>query len=93
MAITPDGPRGPAERVKPGIVAAAQHAGVPVVPATARPSRAWWLSTWDRFCIPKPFATIHVTYGAPVGIAAGKPGLRSGMEAVERGLSAIGTAP
>ncbi len=92
VAITPDGPRGPAERVKPGIVAAAQHAGVPVVPATARPSRAWWLSSWDRFCIPQPFATIDVTYGAPLGIGPGKAGLRSGMEAVERGLNAIAAA-
>ncbi len=28
VAMTPDGPRGPAERVQPGAVAAAQHAGV-----------------------------------------------------------------
>jgi lysophospholipid acyltransferase (LPLAT)-like uncharacterized protein len=89
VAITPDGPRGPAQRVKPGVVAAAQHAGVPVVPAMARPSRAWWLSTWDRFCIPKPFATIEVVYGAPLGIGPGKTGLRAGMDAVERGLNAL----
>lgn len=89
VAITPDGPRGPAQRVKPGIVAAAQHAGVPVVPATAQPSRAWWLSSWDRFCIPKPFATIDVEYGPPLDIGAGKEGLRHGIDAVERGLNAL----
>jgi len=89
VAITPDGPRGPAQRVKPGIVAAAQHAGVPVVPATARPSSAWRLSSWDRFCIPKPFAVIDVEYGPPVGIGPGKEGLRAGVEAVQRGLDAI----
>jgi lysophospholipid acyltransferase (LPLAT)-like uncharacterized protein len=92
VAITPDGPRGPAQRVKPGIVAAAQHAGVPVVPATARPSRAWQLSSWDRFCIPKPFATIDVVYGAPLGIGPGKAGLRAGIDAVERGLNALADA-
>jgi lysophospholipid acyltransferase (LPLAT)-like uncharacterized protein len=92
VAITPDGPRGPAQRVKPGIVAAAQHAAVPVVPATARSSRAWWLSTWDRFCIPKPFATIEVFYGAPIGIDSGKAGLRAGIDAVERGLNVLGAA-
>ncbi len=89
VALTPDGPRGPAERVKPGIVAAAQHAAVPIVPAAARASRAWWLRTWDTFCIPKPFTTIEVVYGAPVVIGAGKDGLRAGIEAVERGLHGV----
>ena len=89
VAVTPDGPRGPAERIKPGVVAAAQHAGVPIVPATARPARAWLLGTWDRMCIPKPFVAIEVVYGAPIHIAAGKNGLRAGMEAVQHGLHAV----
>jgi lysophospholipid acyltransferase (LPLAT)-like uncharacterized protein len=89
VALTPDGPRGPAERVKPGIVAAAQHAGVPIIPASARPSGAWWLQSWDRFCIPKPFARIDVVYGPPIHIGPGKDGLRAGMTAVERGLDEV----
>jgi hypothetical protein len=93
VAVTPDGPRGPAERVKPGVVAAAQHAGVPIVPATARPSRAWRLSSWDRFCIPKPFARIEVIYGAPLEVGAGKAGLRAGIAAVERSLHAMTDGP
>ena len=89
VAVTPDGPRGPAEHVKPGVVAAAQHAGVPIVPATARVSRAWSLSSWDRFAIPKPFATIEVVYGVPLDVGAGKDGLRAGMAAVETALQTI----
>lgn len=89
VAVTPDGPRGPAERVKPGVVAAAQHAGVPIIPGTARVSRAWRLSSWDRFCIPKPFATIDVVYGVPVEVSPGKEGLRAGMSAVEAALHAM----
>jgi len=89
VAITPDGPRGPAERVKPGAVAAAQHAGVPIVPIAASASRAWWLKSWDRFCIPKPFARIDVQYGDPIVVAAGKDGLRAGLETVERALQAV----
>jgi hypothetical protein len=89
VAVTPDGPRGPAQRIKPGIVAAAQHADVPIVPATARPARAWVLGTWDRMCIPKPFTAIEVAYGAPIHIAAGKRGLRTGMEAVQYGLHQV----
>lgn len=89
VAMTPDGPRGPAERIKPGIVAAAQHADVPIVPATALPVRAWTLRTWDRLCIPKPFTAIDVVYGPAISIAAGKNGLRAGIEAVQHGLHVL----
>ncbi|HEV8510226.1 MAG TPA: lysophospholipid acyltransferase family protein [Gemmatimonadales bacterium] len=89
VAITPDGPRGPAERVQPGAVAAAQHAGVPIVPVGARVSSAWYLGSWDRMCIPKPLSVIDVRYGPPIQIAAGKDGLRHGMDAVQRSLHEV----
>jgi lysophospholipid acyltransferase (LPLAT)-like uncharacterized protein len=92
VAVTPDGPRGPAGRVKPGVVAAAQHAGVPIIPATARLSRAWSLASWDRFAIPKPFATIEVVYGVPLDVGSGKDGLRAGVSAVEAALQAMSEA-
>ena len=93
VALTPDGPRGPAERVKPGVIAAAQHAEVPIVPVGAWPSATWRLGSWDRFCIPKPFARIEVVYGTPLVIGAGKDGLRAGMEQVERALQGVTHAP
>ena len=89
VAITPDGPRGPAERVQPGAIAAAQHAGVPIVAVGARVASAWYLGSWDRMCIPKPFATVALMYAPPVEIAAGKEGLRRGMEAVSRSLHEV----
>jgi lysophospholipid acyltransferase (LPLAT)-like uncharacterized protein len=89
VALTPDGPRGPAEQVKPGIVAAAQHANVPIIPAGAQPARAWWLPSWDRFCIPRPFTRIEVVYGPPITVGGGKEGLRAGIAAVERGLHEV----
>jgi lysophospholipid acyltransferase (LPLAT)-like uncharacterized protein len=89
VAITPDGPRGPAERVQPGAIAAAQHAGVPIVAVGARVASAWYLGSWDRMCIPKPFATIELRYGPPFEIAPGKDGLRRGMDAVSRGLHEV----
>jgi lysophospholipid acyltransferase (LPLAT)-like uncharacterized protein len=89
VAITPDGPRGPAERVQPGAVAAAQHAGVPIIPVGARESSAWQLGSWDRQRIPKPFARIDVLYGSPLRIGAGKHGLREGIAAVQRSLDEL----
>jgi len=89
VAITPDGPRGPAERVQPGAIAAAQHAGVPIVAVGARVASAWYLGSWDRMCIPKPFAIIEVRYAPPIEIAAGKDGLRRGMDLVTRSLREV----
>src|SRR3989441_658727 len=91
VALTPDGPHGPAERVKPGALAAAQHANALVVAAGARASErgAWWIRSWDRFCIPKPFAAVEVVYGAPLSVGAGKDGLRQGVAAAERALRAV----
>jgi lysophospholipid acyltransferase (LPLAT)-like uncharacterized protein len=89
VALTPDGPRGPAERVKPGALAAAQHAKALVIAVGARASSAWWIRSWDRFCLPKPFAAIEVAYSAPLAVAEGKAGLRAGIAAAERALHAV----
>ncbi len=70
LAVTPDGPRGPREKVKPGLIAAAQLAGAPIIPVSAGTDRAWWFEGWDRFLVPKPFATIRLRYGAPIEVPA-----------------------
>src|SRR5258706_2660368 len=81
VAITPDGPRGPAERVQPGAIAAAQHAGVPIVAVGARGAPAWVLGAWGRMWIPKPLSTHDRTYAPPIANATGKEGLRRGQGA------------
>ena len=89
VAITPDGPRGPAEQVQPGAIAAAQHAGAPLLPIGARASRAWYLRSWDRLCIPKPFATVEIAYGPPLQVGEGKEGLRAAQGALGRALHEV----
>lgn len=68
LAVTPDGPRGPREKVKPGLIAAAQLAQVAIIPVSAGTDRAWWFEGWDRFLIPKPFSTIRLRYGEPIEV-------------------------
>ena len=68
LAITPDGPRGPREVMKPGALLAAQLSGAPIIPAAAGASRAWWFGGWDRFMIPRPFATVRIAYGEPIQV-------------------------
>jgi lysophospholipid acyltransferase (LPLAT)-like uncharacterized protein len=66
VAITPDGPRGPARSVKRGIFFLAEKARSPIVPlaVAARPSRR--LSSWDRFIVPLPFSRVAVVFGEPI---------------------------
>jgi lysophospholipid acyltransferase (LPLAT)-like uncharacterized protein len=70
LVITPDGPRGPRERVKPGVAQIAIAAGAPVIPVAISVNRCWRLKSWDRFIVPKPFARIRVTIGNPLSAPA-----------------------
>jgi hypothetical protein len=73
VAITPDGPRGPANKFAPGALIAAQRSDSFIVPVAAVADRAWHLKSWDRFTIPKPFARITVAYGNPAKVLASTP--------------------
>ena len=70
VAVTPDGPRGPARTFAAGAVIAAQRANAAIIPSAASADRAWQLRSWDRFLIPKPFARVTVVYGDPAYVEA-----------------------
>ena len=63
VVITPDGPRGPAYELGPGIIFLAQKSGAPVVPVNMEYSRCWRLKSWDRFILPRPFSKVRVIIG------------------------------
>lgn len=62
--ITPDGPRGPRFKFKPGAILLAQMSARPMLPLAYAASRAC-LVKWDKFVIPWPFARIAIAIGAP----------------------------
>lgn len=66
VAITPDGPRGPARSFAPGALIAAQRANAPVIAVGVWAEPVWQLRTWDRFKIPRPFSRIRIAYSDPV---------------------------
>ncbi len=68
IITTADGPRGPQYEFKAGTVLMARIAGVPILPVACAADRAWYLSRWDRFMIPKPFARVCVGVGPPFPI-------------------------
>jgi lysophospholipid acyltransferase (LPLAT)-like uncharacterized protein len=69
-AITPDGPKGPPWKFKPGAVILAQMSQRPIIPLAYAASRAWKIK-WDRFVIPKPFARVAIAVGEPVYVPKG----------------------
>jgi hypothetical protein len=70
LALTPDGPRGPAERVKPGLLYLASRTGFPVIPVATAARPVWTLASWDRLRVPAPFARVVVAYGPPIAVPA-----------------------
>ncbi len=55
VAITPDGPRGPARQSSPGVAQLAALADAVVLPCAAQTTRHWRIGTWDRMIVPWPF--------------------------------------
>ena len=63
VVITPDGPRGPAYELGPGIIFLAQKTGAAVLPMNLEFSHCWRLRSWDRFIVPRPFSRVRVLFG------------------------------
>ena len=70
IAITPDGPRGPACEVAPGALTIAKMSGAPIIPVSFSASKARHMRSWDSFLLPWPFGRIALVVGAPMHIAA-----------------------
>jgi lysophospholipid acyltransferase (LPLAT)-like uncharacterized protein len=62
-----DGPKGPRNRVNPGIALLSQKTGAPVLPISLRASwRIIFKSTWDRTQVPLPMSRIDGTFADPI---------------------------
>ncbi len=70
LAITPDGPKGPRQRVKSGVIELAKLTGAPILPLTFGAFPRKVLDSWDEFIIPLPFSTGIFIWGKPLLIPA-----------------------
>jgi lysophospholipid acyltransferase (LPLAT)-like uncharacterized protein len=82
VAIAPDGPAGPARRVRPGTLWLARHTGRPiwVVGCAARPCLRW--PRWDRHVVPLPGASVAMVVDEPLHVDRGDD-----LEALEKSLA------
>ncbi|MBL8018804.1 MAG: lysophospholipid acyltransferase family protein [Leptospirales bacterium] len=68
-AITPDGPRGPAFIVQPGLIGSAQISQVPIIPFHYECTRQKVAKkSWDQHRVPLPFTTFVCSFGPPIHI-------------------------
>lgn len=67
--FTPDGPRGPVQRVHGGVIAAAQISGAPIVPVAMSSRRKIVFNSWDKFVLPLPFSHVVVAHGKPLWVS------------------------
>ena len=68
IGITPDGPRGPKEKVSSGIIKIAKSANVPIIPIGFASSKNFSLKSWDSFIITLPFSKCNFVWGEPINI-------------------------
>jgi len=89
LAITPDGPRGPAKSFAQGTVIVAQRGNAPIIPTVVAVQSAWRLKSWDRFMIPKPFTTITVAYAPAVYVSGSAVDLESAAAETRAAMLAV----
>jgi hypothetical protein len=92
VVVVPDGPRGPREVLKPGVIALARLTGAPIVPMAVGASREWRVRSWDEFRIPRPFARCVMRFGEPIHVsrAADRTGEEAARKEVEAALRDLG---
>jgi hypothetical protein len=91
LAFTPDGPRGPAGKVQPGVIHAAAATGFPIQPVALAAGRCRRLGSWDPLVVPLPLSRVHFVYGEPLAVARRAP-IEPAAAELERRLNAAEAA-
>lgn len=67
-SITPDGPKGPRQRMQMSAIDIARLSGASIVPVTNSTTRAKVLRSWDQMLVPLPFGRGVFQIGTPVEV-------------------------
>lgn len=88
IAITIDGPKGPAFKVKKGVIYLAQKTGSPILPVVVSFERYKRINSWDKLIIPLPFTKGEIRLGQEVKISQSED-LEDARKKLERILSSL----
>jgi lysophospholipid acyltransferase (LPLAT)-like uncharacterized protein len=68
LIVVPDGPRGPRQQAKPGVLQLARATGAPIFPVTYGAAWKHTVRSWDRLLIPFPFSPVLYVVGQPIRV-------------------------
>ena len=68
IGITPDGPRGPKEKVSEGIIKIAKASNTPIIAVGFASSKNFKLKSWDSFLISLPFSKCSFVWSDPLKV-------------------------
>jgi len=85
FVIHPDGPAGPAYKIKPGLTFIAKKTGAQILPVGCYCRHAYHVPRWDRYTLPLPFSKIHIHVGSLITV----PGDVKDLEETNRNLEGI----
>ena len=89
IAITNDGPRGPAKIAKPGSIKLALQHNAYIISMSCCASKYWNIPSWDKTMIPRPFSTIHVKFDEPMDYEKTKNEVEALNNYLNNNLSAL----
>lgn len=103
VVITPDGPKGPRQRMGDGPFLLAKHSGAPLISCIFSTRFRKQFNSWDHFVVPLPFGRGQIIWGEPIyvprdvteaDLAVIKAGFETQMnDNLARADSAMGHAP
>jgi lysophospholipid acyltransferase (LPLAT)-like uncharacterized protein len=70
VLMVPDGPKGPARKLKSGSLHLAQKTGAYLIPFTFSTDKKIFFNSWDRFMVFFPFQSVAAVFGRPFQIAS-----------------------
>jgi lysophospholipid acyltransferase (LPLAT)-like uncharacterized protein len=68
LAITPDGPKGPEFKMKPGTIVLSKKTGATIILIGVGYKNYWELGSWDKFKVPKFFSRVVLKFSEPITI-------------------------
>ena len=68
IGITPDGPRGPNQKVSKGIIKLASSLNIPIIACGFWSSKNFQLKSWDKFLVTLPFSNCYFVWSKPIYI-------------------------
>ncbi len=83
--VASDGPAGPPQLLKPGVLLMSRDAGIPIVTLSFSCSKTWRLGGWDRKFVPALFSEITVHVGEPIQV--NETNLEASEEAIKNYLN------